>query len=99
MAELPFMSPVAAPAHWASALINGDRSSLSREEALALSTWLDEQGLIDADFVGTTGEKHFTWNFARYGIRSEVGFGLVEGGEVMLFQMLRPRQDRRSTDG
>lgn len=33
------------PAHWASALVNGDKSGFSDEESEALEAWLNHEGV------------------------------------------------------
>jgi len=71
---------ITAPALFASALINNDRSGLSGEESNALDLWLDREGIKGADFVGV-GEPRFTWSFDLY--CRELG---CRGGEVADYQ-------------
>ena len=47
------------PAHWASALINGDFSGLSDEEDAAVRYWLDTEPDIGGDALSCTDEPEF----------------------------------------
>lgn len=57
---------ITAPAHWASALINGDRSGLSEDESAMLDRWLTREGIRASDFVDCSEEPRFTWSYQIY---------------------------------
>lgn len=75
------VSETTAPAAWASALINDDRSGLSDAEERALDAWLAQQGdwyVVDVkrDASGEPEGSRFTWSFRLYG-------GEASGGDVI----------------
>lgn len=47
------------PAHWASALVNGDFTGLSNADAKAVSYWLDTEPDIAGDCLSVTDEPEF----------------------------------------
>lgn len=76
---------VTAPAAWASALVNNDRSGLSESDKAALDIWLSKMkrdlpgfAVLDVhrDSNGEPAEPRFTWMFELYG-------GTAVGGEVI----------------
>lgn len=57
----PKFEEIDAPAHWASALINDDRSGLEERDEKALDAWLSREGEAYSMFycVGCADESHF----------------------------------------
>ena len=67
---------ITAPACWASALVNDDRSGLDAADIALLDEWLSKlDGWQVVSTVDDT-EPRFTWNFRLYG-------GGFQGGEVI----------------
>lgn len=81
-------SLITAPACWASALVNNDRSGLTQEECATLDAWLAREGFpnivdVDRNQDGEGRDPRFTWSFALYA--PECG---VSGGEVLDYVVL-----------
>lgn len=67
-----------APSHWASALVNGDYSSLSDEESAQVRRWLSREGVSVLSVVDGA-EPRFTWHYDMFS-GSE-----YKGGEVLAY--------------
>jgi hypothetical protein len=75
------------PVYWASALINGDYSGLSTEEAARCDAWLKSELEPGESIVSTTpddAEGRFTWSFDLHG-------GECAGGEVIDYTVLNTK--------
>ena len=74
---------IAAPAHMASYLINGEVDGVSDEDIQAVATWLDGLEVIDvargAD--GWCMEPYFSWAYGLHG-------GTAQGGELLDYIVL-----------
>jgi hypothetical protein len=71
------------PAAWASALVNGDQSSLTTDDVIAMNHWRDawlEQGEHVVGIVDGA-EPHFSRNYHLYDRR-------YQGGDVIEYQIL-----------
>jgi hypothetical protein len=64
------------PVYWASALVNGDQSSLTADEVTRMNAWLERELQPGESIVSTHAEPRFTWSFRLYG-------GECDGGEVI----------------
>lgn len=87
----PNVTEATAPAAWASALINGDYSGLTTEEALAASAWLAEHaGWSVVGTVPDDAEGYFSRHFDLHaGKRYRELFPGITGGTVIDYQLLR----------
>lgn len=76
---------ITGPAHWASALVNGDYSGLSDEEAAWCRAWYADLG-DGADVVGCAEEPRFSWHYDLHANgHCPVG---VTGGDVIDYVVL-----------
>ena len=80
---------ITAPAYWASALVNDDRSGLTHGETLALYAWLEQEefpNVVDVyrDDDGTLQEPRFTWSYGLYA----GPLCTCQGGEVLDYVVL-----------
>jgi hypothetical protein len=73
---------IAAPACWASALINGDCSGLEDDEVNAMNSWLAHLTCNGWQVVDTIGEPFFSWHYNTYG-------GTAQGGDLLGYTILR----------
>lgn len=65
------------PAHWASAVVNGDESGLDDAEIARMNAWLEDELAGGWYVVSTTeDEPRFTWSYDLYG-------GNADGGMVL----------------
>jgi len=70
---------VTMPAHWASAIVNGDYSGLTLEESFHLDSMLDALEAEGLSVVGVADdEPRFTWSYRTHDPMAE-----CHGGEVM----------------
>lgn len=76
---------VTAPAAWASALVNGDQSSLTAEDVVALNAWRKRELAPGESVVGTgDGEPYFSKAYWLYDDR-------FSAGDVLEYQTLRSK--------
>ena len=68
---------ITAPEHWASYLINGDRTSLSESEIEMVKRWLARECIARDDFVSCSDEPRFTWSYRLYCPEAEANGGSV----------------------
>jgi hypothetical protein len=78
-----------APAYWASALVDGNYSSLAPTERAACDAWMRAQGEwyvvdVDRDAAGEARDPRWTRYYALYG-------GTADGGDVLEYVMHRVR--------
>lgn len=76
---------IAAPACWASALINGDESGLEQEDIDAMNNWLTDLISDGWRVCDTIGEPFFSWNYSLYG-------GTALGGDLLGYTIFRKLQ-------
>lgn len=70
---------VTGPAHWSSALINGDRSGLDPVEIASLDRWLAIELARGECVLGTIGDgERFTWHYAMYSHTPMAGGNVVD---------------------
>lgn len=77
---------VTAPAAWASALVNGDQSSLTVDDVVALNAWIKRDLEPGESVVGTVegAEPYFSKSYWLYDNR-------FQAGDVLEYQTLRSK--------
>lgn len=73
---------ITGPAHWASALINGDYSDLTTEECAQVAAWLKREGITSICGIADNSER-FTWSLRLYAPECN-----ASGGNVCNYQYL-----------
>lgn len=85
--RLADVDTVTMPAHWASALINGDASGMTDREERLMDRYVErvlyEHGWQVVDVIG---EPYFTWRYRLHG-------GDAEGGEVVDYHVHRYEEE------
>jgi hypothetical protein len=51
---------IIAPAHWASALVNGDQSGMTTDEVIAMNAWRERELEPGESVVGTNGDEFYS---------------------------------------
>ena len=78
------MDTVTLPSYWASALINGDYSSLDAQEGARVKALVAQYAKEGWTFEDCTDEPRFTWSYDLY----DTG-ATCSGGEVLDYTVLR----------
>lgn len=70
------ISEITGPAHWASALVNGDQSGLTAHEVVKLNAWRSREGIKTV--LGTAEDsERFTWSYRLFAPECDCDGGTV----------------------